>query len=160
MKNMYRLCFIVLLLIWSVYFPACTSSTDSSSKKVTVSFQDVWLSDEVDNDQDDYVSYVRLNFDLDVSKGSKEVFVKIGVRVTDPMDTSTFYLYMQSIPFTISGTTTEDAVYIAIGYPNDELPEGIFDFLIQVCDQANPEDILAELAPANDDDFYDVLTAV
>ena len=160
MKIILRFFYIVLIILLAVFLANCTSSTDSKSKKQVVSFQDVWFSDAVDNDGDGYNSYARLNFDLDVSRGNLEVFVKIGVRFTDPLDTAGYYLYLESGSLVIDGTTTEDAVYIAVGYPNDELPEGGFDFLIQVCAQSDPEKVLVELSPANDDNLSNVLTDI
>ena len=160
MKIILRLLYIVIVILLAVFLANCTSSTDSKSKKQVVSFQDVWFSDAVDNDGDGYNSYARLNFDLDVSRGSLEVFVKIGVRFTDPLDTASYYLYLESSSFVIDGATADDAVYISAGYPNDELPEGSFDFLIQVCAQSDPEKVLVELSPANDDNLSNVLTDI
>jgi hypothetical protein len=112
-----------------------------------------------DNDNDGYASYARLNFDLNVSRGNLNVFVKVGVRVTDPLDTATYYLYFQSDAFTITGATTDDAVYISVGSTNTELPQGSFDFVIQVFGESNQK-LLAQLSPTNDDNLENVLTAV
>jgi len=123
-------------------------------------FSAVNWSNGVDVDGDGYSSYARLNFDLDVNRGSVEVFVIVGVRFTDPMDTSLYYLYFESNSFVINGATTDDAVYLSVGLPNDELPEDHFDFLIQVFATSDPEFMLLELASYNDDDFNHVLTDV
>ncbi len=158
MKIFKRLCCVALILLLSVYFNNCSSSSESKPKKQVVSFYDVWFSNGVDNDSDDYFSYLRLNFDLDVSSGSANLFVWIGVRFTDPLDTAGYYGYMESTVFTIDGSTREDAVFISVGSPNDELPEGSYDFLIQVFEESDPENPILEMASYNDDNFGDALT--
>jgi hypothetical protein len=142
-----------------MYLCTCTSSSESKPKKQVVTFANVWFSDWIDNDGDYYPSYARLNFDLDVSRGSISVYVKVGVRVTDPVDTSDYLLYFESAAFGISGATTDDAVYIAVGDPNTELPQAGFDFVIQVFNEADQQ-LLAELSSANDDNLDNVLTEV
>ncbi len=162
MKIFKRLCCFVIILLLSVYFSNCTSSSESKTKKQVVSFNNVWFSepDAVDNDGDGYYSYLHLNFDLDVSSGSTDLFIKVYYRYTDPLDTALYGFYMESVVFTIDGSTDADAKYISIGSPNGELQEGSYDFMIWVFKESDPNNAILELASYNDDVFEDVLTDI
>ena len=160
MKIFKRLCCFVLILLLAMYFNNCSSSSESKPKKQVVSFADVWFSNAVDNDSDGYYSYLRLNFDLDVSSGSADLFVQIYWRFTDPLDTAGYWNYMESTVFSINGTTSDDAVYISVGLPNDELPEWSYDFWILVYKESDPENPILEMASYNDDNYGDVLTDI
>jgi hypothetical protein len=160
MKIFKRLCYLALILLVSVHFSNCSSSSESKPKKQVVSFADVWFSDGVDNDKDGYYSYLHLNFDLNVSSGSTDLFVQIYWRYTDPLDTAGYWNYMESAVFTISGSTDGDAKYVSIGSPNDELPERSYDFMIWVYKESDPDNPILELASYNDDNFGDVLTGI
>jgi hypothetical protein len=160
MKIFKRLCCCVLSLLLSVYFTNCTSSTDPNPTIQVVSCADVWFSDTVNLDSDIYYSYARLNLNLDVSAGGMNIFVLLDVRVTDPLDTAGYHFYSEKETFRISGSTRDDSIFFSIGYPNTELPEGSYDFRIQVFKETDPENPILELAGNNDDTFKNVLTEV
>jgi hypothetical protein len=142
MKAIYCHCLIFILL-----FLHCTSPTKpSGDKTMQLTIKHIWLSDPVDNDEDSYCSNLYLNFDLDVTDGSKEVFIKLGYRAAGAT-TEDYTLCFESVSFTISGTTSEDAMYIALNNLNSELGNGEYDFLFQVFDNDNPDQVLAEAAP-------------
>lgn len=160
MKIFKRLCCLALILLLSGYLNNCSSSSESKPKKQVVSFADVWFSDGIDNDQDGYYSYLRLNFDLDVSTGSTDLFVQVYWRFTDPLDTAGYWTYMESTVFSINGSTSDDAVYISVGSPNDELTEDSYDFMIWVYQESDPDNPILELASYNDDNFDNALTNI
>ena len=147
----------LLFILPFVLLIQCNSkSTIKPEEPSVVSIRDVWFSDGVDNDGDGYFSYAHFNFDIDVNKGSMEIFIKLGVRVTSPSDTATYYIYFESVDFPVEGSTTDDAQYISIGDPNDELPQGRYDFLLQVFSSSDPNIVIAEASPATDNDLYRV----
>jgi hypothetical protein len=158
MKICVRISSFIIILFLIFYLSDCTSS--SESKPQVISFADVWISNEVDADADNFYSYYRLNIDLDVSRNSAGLFVQVGVRVYDPLDTASYFLYMESEGFSIDGSIPDDAFFIAIGSPNTELPEGSFDFLIWVFKQSDRENPILELASHNDDNFGEVLSDI
>lgn len=136
---------IVLLLSGMLFFLfANCSSPSSSSDKTVITFANIWLSDAEDNDGDGYNSYLRLNFDVNCNKSNLDINIKVGVRYTDPLDTATYYIYFESVNYTIHSDSQDDAVYISLGAPNMELFHGSYDFLIQVYLSSNTDFIAAE----------------
>ena len=145
--------FLNYLFIFSIFFLIQCSKSPTKPKEPLISIRDVWFSETVDNDNDGYSSYAKFNFDLDVNQGSSEVFVKLGIRVTD---TETYYVYFESVDFTIEGSTSEDVLYINIGAPNTELSQGSYDFLLHVFLSSDPNTVVAEASPSSDTDLYNV----
>ena len=133
----------------------CSSPT-KSKKKTVVTISDVWITDAIDIDGDGYNSYLRLNFDLDVNKSdSINVFVRLGIRVSDPMDTASYIPLFESIDFKIAGTSPEDGKYIGVELPspNDETYMGVFDFLLEVYLSSNPNTRMAYASESEDADM-------
>ena len=92
--------FLTISLVLLFLFNCSNSTSSKKSTPTIVEISDVWITEPIDNDGDGYNSYLKLNFDLDVNKSdSVEVFVLLGVRVTDPMDTASYYLYFESVDF-------------------------------------------------------------
>jgi hypothetical protein len=147
MKNLANFLKWVLILS-GIVLMMCSSPTEE--KEVTVMISEVWFSDTVDNDNDGYNSYARLNFDVDVSEGVMTLFVKLGLRLTDPSNVAPFTLYLESTDFSITGSGPDDAVYISIGLPNEELPHGNYDFLLQVFSSANPNMVMDEVSSVSE----------
>ncbi|OGB61335.1 MAG: hypothetical protein A2Y94_15335 [Caldithrix sp. RBG_13_44_9] len=137
-----------MLVLSGIVLMMCSSPT--KEKEITVMISDVWFSDAVDNDNDSYNSSARLNFDVDVSEGVITLFVKLGLRITDPSNVAPFTLYLESTDFSITGSSPDDAVYISIGIPNDELAHGNYDFLLQVFSSANPDKVMDEVSSVSD----------
>lgn len=154
-KNYYFRFLIVPFLVMFIF--QCTSPTKSNKTKTQVTVNNVWLTNEVDNDGDGYNSYLRLNFDLDVNReDSTEVFVILGARVSDPLDTATYYLYFESVDFKISGTGSGDGKYISIGSPNLEISMGAYDFLLEVYFSSNPNTRIAHASKTDDPDMGNI----
>ena len=143
---------IVLLFLF-----ACSSSTKSNKRTPTVvTISDVWITDAIDIDGDGYNSYLKLNFDLDVNKpDSVEVFVLLGFRVTDPMDTASYYLLFESLDFKIAGSSAADGKYIGIELPNPNNEEymGVFDFLLEVYYSSDPNTRIVYASESEDADM-------
>lgn len=129
----------LLLVIFFLLVFNCDSPNDSPPPtKILIS--DLWFSDLVDTDGDEYLSYSRLNFDLDINKESVEVMVILWVRFTDPQDTASYYLYFESGDFTVYGDENQDVPrYIDIGSPGIELETGLYDFTLQVFPASSPD---------------------
>jgi hypothetical protein len=156
MKYVFKSAFF-LFIVSSLFLIQCSNPKKSSKKTQTVSFADVWLSDWADNDGDYFNSYVKLNFDIDVSSDSKDVFVVIGWRQYDSQDTATYWIYFTSADFAITETGDADAKYVSIGSPNDEFPQGSYDLLINVHDSADPDgDPLAQVSATTHADLKNV----
>jgi hypothetical protein len=142
MKPLFGICVVFIMFFWH-----CSSPTKPSSEKTSrLVITNVWISDAVDLDEDGYCSNLYLNFDLDVANGSKEVFIKLGYKTTGD-ESQTYTLCFESVRFTVSGVTDEDAKYIELNDLESELPSGEYDFLLQVFDTAEPDQVIAEATP-------------
>jgi hypothetical protein len=155
MKLLYRWLPAFLPLI-ACFMLQCQKTQDPEPNP-TLSIKDVWISDIQDADQDGFVSSYHLNFDLDVSNGSMNVFVWLGFQVHDDADTAqSYYPYFESANFTVQGTGESDAQYIEIGPSNIELPQGAYDFLFIVFDGSEEDKRLAEVSESDDDDMMNI----
>jgi len=155
MKLLYKWLPVFLPLI-TCFMLQCQKTQDPQPNP-TLSIKDVWISDPQDADGDDFVSSYHLNFDLDVSNGSMNVFVWLGFQVHDAADTAqSYYPYFESVNFTVEGTGENDAQYIAIGSPNIELPQGAYDFLLIVFDGSEEDKRLAEVSESDFDDMLNI----
>ena len=155
MKLLYRWLPVFLPLI-ACFMLQCQKTQDPEPNP-TLSIKDVWISDIQDADQDGFVSSYHLNFDLDVSNGSMNVFVWLGFQVHDDADTAqSYYPYFESVNFTVEGTGESDAQYIEIGPSNIELPQGAYDFLLIVFDGSEEDKRLAEVSDSDDDDMLNI----
>jgi hypothetical protein len=142
MKTLIGISIVIIVFFWQ-----CSSPTKPSNDKTSqLIIENIWVSDAVDNDEDGYYSNLYLNFDLDVANGSKEVFVKLGYKTTNA-GTQDFVLCFESVSFTVSGVTSEDAKYIELNDLDTELANGQYDFLLQVFEKTNPDQAIAEAAP-------------
>jgi len=156
MKN-YILRFLTISIVLLFLFNCSNSTSSKKSTPTIVQISDVWITNAIDDDGDNYNSYLRLNFDIDVNKpDSVEVFVILGVRVTDPMDTASYYIYFESVDFKIAGTSAADGKYIGIGSPNLELPMGVFDFLLEVYASSDPSSRITYASKTEDADMGDI----
>ncbi|TFG96857.1 MAG: hypothetical protein E4H13_11660, partial [Calditrichales bacterium] len=140
-----KLIMLVMSFIMTLFLANCQKTIDPETKQ-EITIKGVMLDGFSDLDEDGYASYLRFNFDVDVSSGSKNVFIKLGVRFTDPADTSTYFEYFESSPITIEGATSEDAKYVSVGLPNTELPQAGYDFLFIVFDAEETDTRLAEIS--------------
>lgn len=137
---LYKLRFFALFAVLAFFNTQCENST-SSPEKSKVTFTNVYFSDEVDTDNDDYASYAKLHYETEGNKDDLEVFVRIYKRDATESDTALYSFYMQTIAYT---TGKSDSGNVEIGSPNDELPHGCYDFLIQLFFQDNTEEAHTE----------------
>ena len=147
MKMVFRS--FLLLLFCLLFMLHCDSPTSSSKKSQILSIADVWRSDAEDYDGDEYYSYAHLNIDVDVSTGTKEVVLEVGIRPHDPADTSNYYLFASSPALTIEGSTQDDAVYLKM----EGLPQGSYDILILVYNSSDLETPVVQALPEDDEDL-------
>ncbi len=155
MKLSYRM-LVVLIPLLAIFLSNCQKSQESEEKQ-TLTIKDIWISDPQDLDGDGFVSHYRLNFDIDVNTGSKDVFVWVGFQYYDQADTAqTYYEYFESVNFTIEGSSEGDAQYINVGNPNGELAQAGYDFLFIVHDASEPDTRLAEASEGDDDDLANI----
>ncbi len=137
---LYKLRFFALFAILAFFNTQCDDST-SSPEKSKVTFTNVYFSGEVDTDADDYASYAKLNYETEGNKDDLGVFVRIYKRDATESDTASYSFYMESIDYT---TGKSDSRNVEIGSPNDELPHGCYDFLIQLFLADNTEEVHAQ----------------
>ncbi len=154
MKLSYRM-LVILIPLLTIFFSNCQKSQESTKQTLTI--KDIWITDSEDMDGDGYVSYYRLNFDLDVNTGSKDVFIWVGIQFYDQADTAqTYYEYIETLNFTVEGSSEDDALYIDIGKPNGELVQAGYDFLFIVHDASEPDTRLAEASDGDDADLSNI----
>ncbi|MBN2355653.1 choice-of-anchor H family protein [candidate division KSB1 bacterium] len=134
------------LIVTTLVYINCSSPTKSDDIVVTI--RNIWISNAVDNDTDGYQSSLRLNFDIDVSKGNITLFVKLGVRQAGLSNSTPYTVYFESAAFSITGSNSDDAVFITIGGNNQQLAHGNYDFLMQVFASSNPDRVIAEASGA------------
>lgn len=105
---------------------------------VAVTIGNMWISDTVDTDGDGYYSSFHLNFDLNATGGSKEVFVMLARRFYDPNDTEPYIEYFTSADFTVTGNEL-DVKYFIIPISEADFSQAGYDFLFIVFDSSDPE---------------------
>ncbi len=96
----------------------------------------VWWSNQVDLDSDSYTSFRKLHFDVDVDKNvQRTIFAKIFVKAdtTNEPDTLDYSLYDSTANFNITGSNTNDAYSIPVGFPN-QLDSNKYDIMISIYD--------------------------
>jgi hypothetical protein len=117
---------------------------------------DLWLSDSVDVDEDGYFSSFRLNFNLDVPLGSKDVFVMLAARYHDPGDTEAYDPYIISQDLNITGNDL-DFMYFDIVNSVPDFLQDSYDFLFIVFDANDRELRLAETSATDNSKLRNVL---
>jgi hypothetical protein len=98
----------------------------------------MWTGNLTDFDQDGYYSYFNLYFDLDINRGTREVFVLLAIRFYDAGDSTTYAELFRTETFTVEEGATDDALYFDVGLPSNDLPATGYDFLFLVI---NGEDV-------------------
>lgn len=140
MRNVFYFIFLFL----TSFYMSCSEKPTETEDEQNVWVTSIFFSDQVDTDNDGYLSFARLNFDLDTDAQTLNVIVKVGIRVHSSVANPSYDLYFQSLPFDIHGETAADAMYIVIGGENGELEEGNYDFLFQVFDTDDQPRVVAE----------------
>jgi hypothetical protein len=145
---------VILFLLFTFLLYQCEETLTGSSK-TTYSIASVGFSEQVDHNNNGYASQAKFSFDVDVSKGSENVFVKIGYRSQG--ETGDYTLYFQSTAFTISGESSDDAKYIIVGdTANGEFSRGTYDFLLQVFKEGNESTVIAEAKSSTNSEMGNV----
>jgi|GEM_PF-2204094 len=122
------------------------------TEPVTYTVYNAWWTDAVDNDSDGYTAYRKLNMDVDVVSGTRNIFAKIYYKLS----TATYYtLYYTTPLYAVTDSYSTDSFWVAIGSPNPQLPYGTYDFFIEIYDGLHPTVLVATLTPATDSDLND-----
>jgi len=132
----------------------CKQSTQST--KTTVTIDDIWLSDYVDNDEDGYWSNADINIALSTNKSSVEFFVVLGIRSHDSSNMNSFTICFTSVYLEIKGDTEDNIWYIPINAIDYVISEGGYVFIVQVFLKSNPDEVMDESSPSTDLDLSDL----
>ena len=93
---------------------------------VNYNVYDCYWGDAIDGDGDGYTRYRKLYTDVDVDDGStRSIYLKIYRKLAT---SSTYSLYFTTPNYQITGTSSDDWIWVAIGLPNPELDHNIYDF--------------------------------
>jgi TATA-box binding protein (TBP) (component of TFIID and TFIIIB) len=123
------------------------ASEEAASETYTV--YDAWWANDVDADGDGYTSYRRLTFDIDVSSGTQTVYARIYYKT---YTSTTYSLYFTTANFSITGSSSSDTWWIAVGSPNSELSHTLYDFYIEVY-KVGSATVRASYGPTSDSDL-------
>jgi hypothetical protein len=124
----------------------------SQDVAVTYNIYDASWSNAVDQDGDGHTPYRRLVFDVDASTGTQSVYAKVLYKASS---SGTYTPYFTTGDFSITGTSSADAHWVAIGLPNAELPNGTYDFRIEVYESGGTT-VVASCSDLSDSDLNDV----
>jgi hypothetical protein len=125
----------------------CSAPNNSSTEKTSIQIHNIWFSEQVDADLDGYFSQSLLHINLELLKGSHEIFIRIYSRAAEAADTTALTLYYQTEVFKIIAGSNIDTAYIRLGYPDVELNQGLYDLFACVYNPLSPDFILAEATP-------------
>lgn len=128
-------------------------AADDGISTESYSVYNAWWTDTVDNDEDGYTWYRKLNMDIDCSSGTHNIYVKVFYKLAS---VSTYSEYFTTGLFSITEYSTGDAIWVAIGSPNMELTHALYDFKIEVFREGGSVAVATE-EPAFDSDLDDNL---
>ena len=137
----------ILPILFLFLFSYCTTTVDNNDDddQINISIIDAWFDDIQDYDQDGYVSSAALYFDIESNK-SIELVVLVGIRPADPGNTTSYSEYFTSAKFEVSGMVSK---FVPIGDTYGELPAGAYDFLLQVFQADDLDQVIVEVSAAN-----------
>jgi hypothetical protein len=130
MKIVYKYSYLLILLL-PLLLTHCGTTSEPTPPQ-TLKIADMWTGNLTDNDKDGYYSYFDMYFDLDINRGSREVFVLLATRFHDPGDSTDYVELFRSETFTVEEGATDDALYFGVELPSDLLPATGYDFLFLV----------------------------
>ncbi len=108
--------------------PSTPVDVEKISDKATYAVYDCWWTEPVDQDGDGYTRSRKLNIDADTDLASASVYVKVWYRL---VGASTWTLDYQTAPYTITGNSSSDAIWIAIGTV-PEYSNGTYQFAVEL----------------------------
>lgn len=114
------------------------------------SFSNVWWSNSVDVDGDQFTHFRELNFDVDVVEDEDRiVYAKVFYLHPDSTD---YTLYDSTSYFTVRGITNSDKYKVSIGPTKTELDSNLYNIMISIYEIVNISDRSVELSTSGDND--------
>lgn len=124
--KIYIIHFIVILL-------AASCVVENKENDYTYSIEKIWWSHEMDGNDDGYVQYKRLNFNVHLAEDAVRT---IGSRIYYKLSgASNYSFYAYSSEKQVAGQNIDNEFTIPIGSPNKKLPHGKYDFAIEIYEQ-------------------------
>jgi hypothetical protein len=115
---------------------------------------DAWWEQGIDSNGDGYTEYRMLYTDVDATDGgSHTIYLKIYYKLAS---SSTWSLYFTTPNYLITGDSGYDAIWVAVGLPNQELSMNVYDFKVEVYETGNPT-VAVTGDPSTDSDLNDQL---
>jgi hypothetical protein len=134
------------IVIIALFLTYCTSPTKSKKKvEQSVAIDNIWISDEVDNNENGYYSSMRLNFDVRVTTGEIVAHIAVGIyRESDNALVGYDALYEQTI------SDTWESYYFDISDEIGDFPADRYWIALLVLDTQNEENVYATATPSTD----------
>jgi len=123
---------------------------DELSPEQIVTIGDVYFTEGVDADHDGYFSYAKLNIELSLNEGSKDICIQVSY---SHKDSAVYYPYQQIKSFILEDHMKPT---MSIGLPNSELSQGKWDFEVRVFNSEEDTVGLASVSAGEDNDLHDV----
>jgi hypothetical protein len=115
---------------------------------------DTWWEQGIDSNGDGYTEARMLYTDVDATDGgSHTIYLKIYYKLAS---SSTWSLYFTTPNYLITADSGNDAIWVAVGSPNQELSMNVYDFKVEVYETGNPV-IAVTGDPSTDSDLNDEL---
>ena len=136
-----------------LYMISCDNSSEPTS--TTLRIDDVWIGDIIDTDEDGYISDANVYFNLITNTNNLDVFVELGIRETTDNPDEVFELCFRSAALTLVNNDN-NLWYIPIHTIDYQIEQRNYDFLLQVYQSNNPDNLADEVSPAMDNDIYNI----
>jgi len=124
---------LFLIVIVALIFVYSCSATEEED--YTYSIEEIWWSDSIDTNADGYFQFKRLNFNLQIVENvTRMIDARLYYRLQGASE-YTFYAF--SGEKQVVGAGSDNELNMVVGYPNDELPRGYYDFKLEVYELDN-----------------------
>ena len=119
----------------------CSESDHIRKSSLKVQITNAWIDNYTDQDSDGYITVADIYFELESNKPANLTAI-IGLRNTSASDAS-YYIYKQTESFNLNGS---DVLYTSLGAESEKMPEGCYDFMIQIFNPDDLETVLAQIS--------------
>lgn len=140
----------VFLFVFSIILSTCSESDHVRKSSLKVRFNNAWIENFSDQDTDGYGSSADISFEIE-SNNLVTLAVIVGYRASGT--NGEYYFYKQTENFELNG---KDVFLTSLGAESEEIAEGCYDFLLQVFDVNNSENILAQVSADNIEALSDI----
>lgn len=150
MNKINRKIFGSLLIVPLMYFSAVSCDSTENEPDYSYTIENVWWSDSIDGNNDGFVHFKRLNFNVHIAEDvSRRISPRVYYKIHDATSYS-FYAFADD--YQAKGNNADNNIFVSIGPPNKELQRGYYDFAIEIY-EANKD----RLETKTDTTFADVL---